>query len=108
MSNVSDMTVKILGEIRDEIRGTRADLNARLDQTNACLDQTNARLGETNEKVDLLARRQTQTEVRLATEIVALAGAVDRTNRLLRERLDDRDRIDEIDRRVTALERAKH
>lgn len=58
--------------------------------------------------VDLLARRQTETEVRLATEIVALAGAVDRTNQLLRERLDDRDRQGDIDRHVTALERAKH
>jgi hypothetical protein len=94
MSNTSDLTVKILSEIRDEIRGTRADLNARIE--------------ETNQKVDLLARRQTETEVRLATEIVALAGAVERTNKLLRERLDDRDRIDDIDRRVTALERAKH
>jgi hypothetical protein len=101
MSNTSDLTVRILSEIRDEIRGTRADLSAKI-------DQTNARLEETNQKVDLLARRQTETEVRLATEIVALAGAVDRTNKLLRERLDDRDRIDDIDRRVTALERAKH
>jgi hypothetical protein len=100
MSNTSDLTVRILSEIRDEIRGTRADLSAKI-------DQTNARLEETNQKVDLLARRQTETEVRLATEIVALAGAVDRTNKLLRERLDDRDRIDDIDRRVTALERAK-
>ena len=94
MSNTSDLTVRILSEIRDEIRGTRADLSAKIDQTNA--------------RLDLLARRQTETEVRLATEIVALAGAVDRTNKLLRERLDDRDRIDDIDRRVTALERAKH
>ncbi|MBN8612787.1 MAG: hypothetical protein J0L92_19485 [Deltaproteobacteria bacterium] len=101
MSNTSDLTVKILSEIRDEIRGTRVDLSAKI-------DQTNARLEETNQKVDLLARRQTETEVRLATEIVALAGAVDRTNKLLRERLDDRDRIDDIDRRVSALERAKH
>lgn len=101
MSNTSDLTVKILSEIRDEIRGTRVDLSAKI-------DQTNARLEETNQKVDLLARRQTEAEVRLATEIVALAGAVDRTNKLLRERLDDRDRIDDIDRRVSALERAKH
>lgn len=90
MASTNGLTVKILSEIRDEIRGT------------------NARLEETNRKVDLLARRQTETEVRLATEIVALAGAVDRTNQLLRERLDDRDRLDDIDRRVTALERAKH
>ena len=90
MASTNDLAVKILSEIRDEIRGT------------------NARLEETNRKVDLLARRQTETEVRLATEIVALAGAVDRTNQLLRERLDDRDRLDDIDRRVTALERAKH
>lgn len=101
MASTNDLTVKILSEIRDELRGTRKELVARIDHTNATLE-------ETNRKVDLLARRQTETEVRLATEIVALAGAVDRTNQLLRERLDDRDRLDDIDRRVTALERAKH
>lgn len=101
MASTNDLTVKILSEIRNEIRGTRADLNAKIEKTNASLE-------EANRKVDLLARRQTETEVRLATEIVALAGAVDRTNQLLRERLDDRDRLDDIDRRVTALERAKH
>jgi hypothetical protein len=101
MASTNDLTVKILSEIRDELRGTRGELVARIDQSNATLE-------ETNRKVDLLARRRTETEVRLATEIVALAGAVDRTNQPLRERLDDCDRLDDIDRRVTALERAKH
>jgi hypothetical protein len=40
----SDLTVKILREIRDAILSTHEQTNARIDQTNAHLDQTNARL----------------------------------------------------------------
>ena len=51
----SDLTVKILREIREEIRATRQELrgtNERLDQTNERLDQTNERLDQTNERLD--------------------------------------------------------
>ena len=40
----SDLTIRILREIRDAIEATKAGVNARLDETNARLDQTNARL----------------------------------------------------------------
>lgn len=95
MTDVTDITVKILGEIRDEIRGT----NTRLEQTRVDLQE------ELRTQVGALVRRQTESEVHLATEVVALTAAVERTNRLLRERLDERDRIDDVARRVSALER---
>jgi chromosome segregation ATPase len=44
----TDITVAILREIRDEIRGT----NARLDQTNTRLDHTISRLDDTNVRLD--------------------------------------------------------
>ena len=73
------LTVQILREIRDEVRGT----NARLDQTNARLDQTNARLdrvevGLGTLREEMLARFEVvETTLRdLAQQLVVLARAV--------------------------------
>ena len=62
-------------------------------------------MGGTNANVATLARRQTEIEVRLATEIIAVASAVNGVRDLLRERLDDRCRVDDHERRIEALER---
>src|SRR5580692_1472970 len=40
----SDITIEILKDIRDEIRGVRIELGARLDVTNERLDTNNQRL----------------------------------------------------------------
>jgi hypothetical protein len=37
--------------------------------------QTNERLDQTNERLDQVERRQGEMEMRLATELVAVAGA---------------------------------
>jgi hypothetical protein len=95
-TGVADVTLKIREQIRDEIRGT----NQRVDQLAVSLDAT-------NDEVDLLARRQTETEVRLATEIVALAGVVREVEDVLAKRLDDRDRVDDHEQRIQALERRR-
>ncbi len=57
----SDITVEILKDIRDEIRGVRgevrdlrADTNQRLDATNQRLDVTNQRLDATNQRLGLV------------------------------------------------------
>jgi hypothetical protein len=49
-----DLTVEVLREIRDEMRGMRGELgktNERLDQTNERLDQVNGRLDQTNSRL---------------------------------------------------------
>jgi predicted nucleic acid-binding Zn-ribbon protein len=81
-----NVTVRVLKEIRDAVRET----NGRLDQTNARLDQTNARLDQTREE---LGRRIVESEVRTASAIAELAGALNGVTTLLREQLDLRDRI---------------
>ena len=58
----TDVTTKILIEIRDGIRGT----NERLDQTNERLDQTNERLDQTNERVTVLAKITQGIDTRLS------------------------------------------
>jgi len=62
---VTDLTVKILREIRDETRQT----NTRLDQTNACLDslqhEMHESIGQTNARLDGLQHEMGQTNARL-------------------------------------------
>ena len=103
----SDLTIQVLREIRDEIRLTNGRLdqtNGQLDQTNGRLDRMNGKLDLTNERLEKLEKRQAQGEIRLSTEMVAVAKAVDSVRQLLAERLDLRDRVDEHDRRISALE----
>jgi hypothetical protein len=65
---MSDLTNEILIEIRDEIRATRTDLGARLEQTNSRIDQTNSRLDRSNERLD----RVVQEQIRQATTLIAV------------------------------------
>ncbi len=93
-----DLTVEVLKQIRDEIVGLRGELR----ETRTALSD---RIDQTNEKVDVLARRQTETEVRLATELVAVAQAVTSVRQIIGEKLDDRRRVDDHERRLGVLER---
>ncbi len=55
MPDAESLTVEILREIRDGVRGTNEKIdqtNSRLDQTNSRLDQTNSRLDQTNFRLD--------------------------------------------------------
>jgi len=87
---MSDLTTQVLIEIRDEARKT----NSRLDQTIARLDR--------------LEHRQTESEIRISTEIVGVVGAI---NRLTDALLDPERsgpfavRLDDHERRLGVLER---
>ena len=73
---MADLTIEVLKEIRDEVRATKVELKQQIAQTNERLDQTNERLGETNDRLERLERRQVETEVRLATELTSVVGAI--------------------------------
>ena len=58
----------------------------------------------TNEQLERLERRQTETEIRLATELVAVAKAIGEVRDLLRDQTDVRlrrceARLDDLERR---------
>ncbi len=58
----------------------------------------------TNERLERLERRQTETEIRLATELVAVAKAIGEVRDLLRDQTDVRlrrceARLDDLERR---------
>ena len=104
----ADMTTKILVEIRDEIRitnarleDTRVGLEARIDETKVGLA---ARIDETNARLDRSERRQIETEIRLATEIIGVAGAVREVRDLLREGLGLNAKVADHERRIARIE----
>jgi len=94
MTKTSDVTVRILEQIRDEIR-----------VTNERLAGTNTRVDGVVQRMDRMEKRQIESEMRLSTELTAVVGAVNGVRDLLRERLDDRDRLDDHERRLRMLER---
>lgn len=101
----TDITTQVLIEIRDEIRATKEDLRGELRAVSDRLDVTNARLDATNERLDAVARRQVETEIRLATELVAVREAVDKVATLYREDRALQHDVTDLKVRVSALER---
>ena len=105
----TDLTIEILEGIREETHKT----NERLDKTNDRLDElrVDLRSGLDDLRTDLVdriervERRQTETEIRLASELVAVGGAVREVRDLLREDRALRDRVDDHERRLAAVER---
>jgi hypothetical protein len=87
----TDLTIEILKGIRDEVH-----------QTNERLDGLRTDLVDRVERVE---RRQTETEMRLASELVAVGGAVREVRDLLREDRALRERVDDHERRLSAVER---
>jgi chromosome segregation ATPase len=104
---MADLTTQILLEIRDEIRTTRADLGARIDETNSRLDQTNSRLDQTNSRLDRLERRQTEGEVRVGTALVDVTGAIHELRDVLLADRELRSTVADHEQRLQALERPR-
>jgi len=86
MSN-DDLTVKVLVEIRDEIRQT----NRRLDGVDMRLDQQGQRIVE--------------SEIRTATAITELHGTMRDIHGLLVEQLDLRGRVERCERDIDELKK---
>src|SRR4051812_44254528 len=103
--------VEILKEIRDEAKQT----NLRLDQTNVRLESVERRFDSLEKRVskgfeDLvtsfsaLGRRQAESELRLATEVLSLADVTRDVRDLLSRKLDDHKLVVDLEKRVQLLE----
>lgn len=90
---MNELMVKILGEIRDEVKATRTDLSSRIDQTNGRLDR--------------LERRQVAAEVRLSSELVAVATAVNDLTKILVDDRALRSQLANHESRLKALEKKR-
>ena len=76
-----------LKALNGRIDGTNARLDetvSRLDGMNTRLDETVSRLDDTVGRLDRLERRQVESEMRITTELVAVAGAVREVRDLVR------------------------
>lgn len=104
---MSDLMLKVLQQIRDELKTTRAELSGQLDQTNSRLDQTNSRLDETNTRLERLVRRQTEGEVRLASELTAVVGAIAELKKVIVEDRKLRSSVADHETRIRVLERSR-
>jgi hypothetical protein len=80
----TEITIEILKDIRDEIRGLRQGQDALSDEVRS------------------LKAAQVSTEVHLATALADVVGALEGVKTLLRENYAST--IRDLDRRVTALE----
>ncbi len=89
-------TLRVLIEIRDEVRGT----NARVDGLTARVDGLTARFDGLAARVDGLTARVESLE----NTMHQLAPAVFETVRILKRRDDLRDRVEDHERRLATLE----
>lgn len=109
-----DLTLRILGEIRDGVRAT----NQRLDQTNQRLDQTNQRLDQARTELrDEIAQTRTEiaqtrnellariadTDLRLGTGIINLNASTRDVHDLFTERFDLRDRVERCEHDIAEI-----
>jgi len=104
----NELTTQILIEIRDEIRANKAETREGLASVREELRETKSelsvRIDGTNARLERLERRQTETEVRLATEIVALAGSVHELRDVLLADRALRATVADHERRLTRIE----
>jgi predicted nucleic acid-binding Zn-ribbon protein len=113
-----DLVLEVLKQIRDEAKKT----NVRLERLEKGQTETNERLqklekgqAETNDRLETLEKGQAETndrladtEIRLATELVAVAGAVGQLKETLLQDRDLRQKVASHETRIAALERHDH
>ena len=101
----NNLTVRVLVEIRDEIRKTNVRVDALGDRLDTRIDALGERL---DKRIDKLGDRLTEVEIRTATSITSLVGAVNDVRDLLRDRLDLRDRVERCEHDIADLKHRLH
>lgn len=90
---MSDLSVEILKQIRDELKLTRSELATRIDATNS--------------RLDALERRQTEMEVRLATELISVSATITDLKNVLLEDRKLRQQVSDHEKRLLKLEKPR-
>ena len=94
------ITLEVLKDIREELRVTRETLSGGLDGVR---EELHAAREQLTDRIERVERRQTESEIRIATEIVGVASAISQVRDLLRDTL--RTQLHDHERRITALEK---
>jgi hypothetical protein len=104
----TDLTIEILKSIRDEVRTTNVRIDDLRDEVRGSVNGLRDEVRSTNLRIDALrdetARRFTESETRLSSELVAVAGAVREVRDLLRDDRQFREQVTDHERRLSAIE----
>jgi len=100
----TDITIEILKDIRTELRDVRTDMR---DGLQSVREEIQGVREEIQTRVDRLERRQTEGEIRVSTELVAIAGVMRVVRDELRAERALSVRVDDHERRLTAIEGGK-
>lgn len=106
---MKDVTVEVLKEIRVELGAMRTEVRSEIGGLRSELGELRSELGELrsdmNTRFVSLERRQTETEIRLATEVIAVVGAVRELRDVLVEDRALRAQVRDHEDRLGRLER---
>jgi hypothetical protein len=100
-----DLTVRVLIEIRDELRTTNQRIDGLEKSLGARIDETNKRIDRLDSRLDLTNRRMAEGEIRTATALADVTGAIRDVHWLLKDRFDLRDRVEKCEREIEELKR---
>jgi uncharacterized protein Yka (UPF0111/DUF47 family) len=104
MSSDDDLTLRILGEIRQDLRTTRDEIHSRIDNVEQRLDGRIDGLETRFEaRFDRVERMIVESEIRTATAINGLAGPLHDVRDMFRDRLELRDRVTRCERDIDEI-----
>jgi chromosome segregation ATPase len=98
----TDITIHVLREIRDEMRGMRTELSERIDQTNERLDRHEQVLVQLVHQTESTNERLDRHERALGLLINEVRGLGSRIDNLVTGPMGEK--VRELDRRVATLE----
>jgi hypothetical protein len=105
----TDITIEILKSIRDELHqgltGVRGEVAGVRDEVASLRDELHEGLAGVTERMDRLEHRQTEADLRVATELIGVAGAVREMRDAYREERALSHRVDDHERRLSDMER---
>ena len=97
--------MEVLKEIRDGVKGT----NVRLETVESRLQFVEKRLTngfkELSEKIETVAARQTEAEIRVATELVSVGSLLGEARAAIIQKLDNHKTVLDHEKRISSLEK---
>ncbi len=93
-------TVRLLTEMHRQIAG----MDQRIERMDQRMERMDQRIERGDERMERVERRLVHGELRVATALTGLAGAVAEVRDMLGARRSERDQVADLDRRVTRLE----
>jgi predicted nucleic acid-binding Zn-ribbon protein len=102
-----DVTLQVLVDIRDEIRGTNKRVDELKERVDHLEENVTREIKETNVRIDRLTDRVVASEIRVASALTEVVGSMNDVKSMLSERLDLRDRVANCERDIAELKADK-